>query len=317
MSLLEGGGHDRARAHAWRGRHGARGDGARDGERAARRACGDRGVRLPACGSRRRSPSRGAIAYVLRGSTLTARPARSSAEVWSSTRRPVACARERGGSASSQAVRAADAQETRARARRRAAPRPLERASLAGRFALDAPAIARAADRWRSSKDAHARLGEHGWVEHGGARARWPSARASSSKTTRERPLDRGLPLETLRAKLAARRGARRRRARHPSSPRRDAQAIASTATSPAPAEPPRRPRETTRVGGRARRDRRRGQAGAGAFGVGEATGAPPDRGSCHPRATWCATDSAVQLGDLWFSRALVDGDESGSPSRT
>jgi selenocysteine-specific elongation factor len=83
-----------------------------------------------------------------------------------------------------------------------AAPRPLARASLAGRFALDAPTLVKAADG-AVSAGAVCRVGDHGWVPRDRLDALVARARRLVVEHHEQAPLDRGLPLETLRAMLA------------------------------------------------------------------------------------------------------------------
>jgi selenocysteine-specific elongation factor len=83
-----------------------------------------------------------------------------------------------------------------------AAPRPLERASLPGRFALDGSALARAADR-AVHAGAAARVGDHGWIARPRLDALVGRARELVRSHHQRAPLERGLPLETLRARLA------------------------------------------------------------------------------------------------------------------
>ncbi len=78
------------------------------------------------------------------------------------------------------------------------APRPLLRASLDARFAVDARALAKAAD----DDPSLARVQDLGWI----TRAQLEAAVARARELVREHhakaPLERGLPLETLRARL-------------------------------------------------------------------------------------------------------------------
>jgi selenocysteine-specific elongation factor len=83
-----------------------------------------------------------------------------------------------------------------------AAPRPLARAALAGRFAIDAPTLVKAADRGVQAR-AVGRVGDHGWVPRERLDALASRARQLVIDHHEQAPLDRGLPLETLRALLA------------------------------------------------------------------------------------------------------------------
>ncbi len=79
------------------------------------------------------------------------------------------------------------------------APRPLERASLESRFAIEAAELARSAD----DEPSLVRIEDRGWI----GRAQLDAAIARARDLVREHhaksPLERGLPLETLRARLA------------------------------------------------------------------------------------------------------------------
>jgi selenocysteine-specific elongation factor len=82
-----------------------------------------------------------------------------------------------------------------------AAPRPLARASLAGRFALDAVSLGKAADR-AVQASAIARVGDQGWIPRDRLDVLVARARELVKLHHEHSPLDRGLPLETLRARL-------------------------------------------------------------------------------------------------------------------
>jgi selenocysteine-specific elongation factor len=84
-----------------------------------------------------------------------------------------------------------------------ASPRPLAREALPSRFALDAATLARAADRAAQSREL-ARVGDHGWITRARLDALVARARDLVRGHHEAAPLDRGLPLETLRARLAA-----------------------------------------------------------------------------------------------------------------
>jgi selenocysteine-specific elongation factor len=83
-----------------------------------------------------------------------------------------------------------------------ASPRPLARAALLSRFAVSADSLARAADRAVSS-GAVTRVGDYGWLAADRLQALASLARDLVRRHHQEAPLDRGLPLETLRARLA------------------------------------------------------------------------------------------------------------------
>lgn len=79
------------------------------------------------------------------------------------------------------------------------APRPLERASLESRFAVDAAKLAAAADEDPSLVG----IDDHGWIGRAQLDAEIASARQLVRDHHARNPLERGLPLETLRARLA------------------------------------------------------------------------------------------------------------------
>ena len=83
------------------------------------------------------------------------------------------------------------------------APRPLLRATLPSRFAVDAEALGRAAD----GDPSLVRVGNDGWVGRPQMSAAIKSAREFVLAHHERAPLERGLPLETLRARLAIRAG--------------------------------------------------------------------------------------------------------------
>jgi selenocysteine-specific elongation factor len=189
-----------------------------------------------------------------------------------------------------------------------AAPRPLSRGALGSRFAVDAVSLMRAADRAVTAR-AMVRVGDQGWIER--ARLDALVARARDLvRTHHERaPLERGLPVETLRARLAVGGG----------------RLAAEEAV-----------RVATRGGGDAslvldgdvvRETARRGAADAGAIagaarvvsalvevgaaGASEhALGAKTGVGAAELRAALqkLARDgAAIRLGEMWLAQAVVD----------
>jgi len=86
------------------------------------------------------------------------------------------------------------------------APRPLERASLDARFAVELEALVHAADEAvRAGK--LARVADGGWMLREHLLALTVQARALVMKHHEQAPLERGLPLETLRGRLGQRAG--------------------------------------------------------------------------------------------------------------
>jgi len=86
------------------------------------------------------------------------------------------------------------------------APRPLAREALRARFAIDAGALAKAADE-AVRAGALARVGDHGWVARPELDALVMRARELVREHHQSAPLERGMPLETLRTRLGARAG--------------------------------------------------------------------------------------------------------------
>ena len=84
-----------------------------------------------------------------------------------------------------------------------ASPRALARDALPSRFAVDAVSLVRAAERAVNDR-ALARVGDHGWMTRDRLDALVGRARELVRRHHDDAPLDRGLPLETLRARLAA-----------------------------------------------------------------------------------------------------------------
>ncbi|HEX8795869.1 MAG TPA: selenocysteine-specific translation elongation factor [Polyangiaceae bacterium] len=86
------------------------------------------------------------------------------------------------------------------------APRPLARAALQARFAVDAAMLAKAADE-AVRAGTLARVGDHGWVARAELDALVTQARQLVRAHHESAPLERGMPLETLRTRLGARAG--------------------------------------------------------------------------------------------------------------
>lgn len=83
------------------------------------------------------------------------------------------------------------------------APRLLERRSLPGRLALDVGALSSAADAAPSL----VRIGEEGWVARDQLEASIARARSLVRDHARKAPLERGMPIETLREQLGVAHG--------------------------------------------------------------------------------------------------------------
>jgi selenocysteine-specific elongation factor len=188
-------------------------------------------------------------------------------------------------------------------------PRPLARDVLPSRFAVDALALARAADRAAQGR-LLARVADHGWLARERLDALVARARELVRRHHAEAPLDRGLPLETLRARLSAGGG------------RLAAEEAIRVATGGGDASD-----RLTIEGDVVRMPARAGAAGAEATAraaslqtaledagiagatehtLGEKTGTRP--ADLRAALTRLARDGkAVRLGELWFASRVVD----------
>jgi selenocysteine-specific elongation factor len=83
-----------------------------------------------------------------------------------------------------------------------ASPRLLQRDTLASRFAIDEALLAGAADR-AAAGGILVRIGDHGWMAQSRLDALVAQTRDLVRRHHAESPLERGLPLETLRSRLA------------------------------------------------------------------------------------------------------------------
>jgi selenocysteine-specific elongation factor len=190
-----------------------------------------------------------------------------------------------------------------------ASPRPLAREALGSRFALDAASLARAADGAVQSRSL-ARVGDHGWIARDALDALVERARALVRRHHEEAPLDRGLPLETLRTRLAAGAGrfaaeeairvatsagdARERLAVEGDVVRMPGSGSAASAEA------------TARAAAIAQSLADAASAGASEHALAEKTGAKPAelRGALQKLAR---DGAAVRLGELWFASSVVD----------
>jgi len=190
-----------------------------------------------------------------------------------------------------------------------ASPRPLARDALPSRFAVDAAALARAADRAAASREL-ARVDDHGWLARSRLDALVARARDLVRRHHEDAPLDRGMPLETLRARLAA--GGGRLvaeevlRVATGGSDAKERLAIEGNVVrmpssgSAAGAEATARAAAVATALGEA------GTAGATEHTLGEKTGAKP--GDVRAALQKLARDgAATRLGELWFASRVVD----------
>lgn len=87
------------------------------------------------------------------------------------------------------------------------APRPLVQADLAARFSVDSAELARAAEKLVERGEL-ARVRGPAWLERSALVGLAETARALVAEHVRKAPLDRGMPLETLRRRLEVHAGA-------------------------------------------------------------------------------------------------------------
>ncbi|HEY1690909.1 MAG TPA: selenocysteine-specific translation elongation factor [Polyangiaceae bacterium] len=190
-----------------------------------------------------------------------------------------------------------------------ASPRPLLREGIASRFAVDAVALVRAAERAASEK-AIARAGDQGWIARDRLDALVARARDLVRAHHERAPLERGLPLETLRARLAVGGG------------RVVAEEAIRVASSGGAAgdrlvvegDVVRLPGSASAAGADAAAlaaSIATALAAAGSAGTTEHTLA--EKTSCAPQSLRAALQrlardgAAVRLGELWFAKSVVD----------
>jgi selenocysteine-specific elongation factor len=188
-------------------------------------------------------------------------------------------------------------------------PALLERDALVSRFAVHASTLAEAAERAVHSR-VLAHVGDHGWI----ARARLDALAARALDLVRrhhqQAPLDRGLPLETLRARLAP--GAGRRvaeeaiRVATAGADAREGLVIdGDVVRMPSSANAP-DPEAVTRADRVARALVAAGMAGITEHTLRARTGTKPaELDAALKKLTRDGT--ATRLGELWFARSVVE----------
>jgi selenocysteine-specific elongation factor len=195
---------------------------------------------------------------------------------------------------------------------REAAPRPLVESSLAARFPLEGAELARAAEKL-VEKGELARIKGPGWVERATLIELAVAARRLVGEHHAQAPLDRGLPLETLRKRLGALAGAEAAE---------EAIRLAAATRATTPGEPIAVEGDVARLAsfggaavggaaGDALERASRALAGAGLKGVtehavGEATGAS-SKDVRAVLARLVRDGAAAHAGELWFGRAAFD----------
>jgi len=189
------------------------------------------------------------------------------------------------------------------------APRPLARDALASRFAVDARSLAQAADRSVNER-VLARVGDHGWMTRAQLESMVARARDLVRRHHEEAPLARGLPLETLRARLSAGAG------------RLAAEEAIRVATSGGDArdrvviegDVARMPGSASAASAQAlslalgvqRALQEAASAGATEFTLGQTTGAAP--GELRAALQKLAREGqATRLGELWFAAEVLE----------
>ncbi|HEY3821729.1 MAG TPA: selenocysteine-specific translation elongation factor [Polyangiaceae bacterium] len=188
-------------------------------------------------------------------------------------------------------------------------PRPLVRDALPARFAVDAATLARAADRAAASREV-ARVSDHGWIARGRLDALVARARELVRRHHEEAPLDRGLPLETLRARLAS--GGGRLvaeevlRVATGGSDARERLAVEGDVVRMPSSKSAAGTEATARAAGLAKALDGVGNAGATEHTLGEKIGAKP--AELRAALQKLARDGgATRLGELWFASRVID----------
>jgi selenocysteine-specific elongation factor len=191
------------------------------------------------------------------------------------------------------------------------APRPLAREALASRFAIDGVSLARAADRAVQERAA-ARVGDHGWIARDRLDALASRARELVRRHHEEAPLERGLPLETLRARLGGGGGGRlvaeeAIRVATTTGDARDRLAVEGDVVRMPESASASGAQAVQRAQAIAGAVREAGPAGATEFTLAQRTGTPA--GELRAALQKLARDGAtVRLGELWFANDVLDG---------
>jgi selenocysteine-specific elongation factor len=197
-------------------------------------------------------------------------------------------------------------------------PRPLARDAFGARFAVTATSLARAADEASDARSL-ARVGDHGWIRRERLEALARRARELVAEHQARVPLDRGIPLETLRARLAGGGAGRwvaeeaiRRAAERDGGPARlsvDGDVVRLSRDAPdARTEATSRAEAIAAAGAQAIATalERAGGAGCSEHTLGATTRASP--AELRAALQRLARDgAAVRLGDLWFASRIVD----------
>ena len=188
------------------------------------------------------------------------------------------------------------------------APRPLPRDGLVGRFALDGASLAFAAERLIKKSAELMAVGEHGFLARSTLAELAAKARELVAEHHRRAPLDRGLPLQTLREKLGAIAGpfAAEDAIRRGRAPGTDAIVIDGDVARIASFAGELDSSRTRALEAAARVVRDAGARGASEFAVREAAGASVAEARAI-LAKLAREKSIVALGDLWFEAGIVD----------
>jgi selenocysteine-specific elongation factor len=191
-----------------------------------------------------------------------------------------------------------------------AAPRPIAREAIARRFAIDEDALAAEGNRLAKSGEV-VKLGDRGWVDAAALEALVMRARALVSEHHRAFPLDRGMPVETLRERLASAAGRDAAeeaivRARVKRSPGDDAIAVDGDVARMAGGAASANADLAKRVESARTAIEAAEVHGATEHAVVEATGAKPAEARAI-LAKLAREGIVVHAGDLWFATRVVD----------
>ena len=186
-----------------------------------------------------------------------------------------------------------------------AEPRPVARHALGSRFVIAARVLDEAAQSLVKEREL-VRLGAHGWMRKAALDELAARARALVEAHALAAPLDRGLPLQTLRERLTTIAGAEAAEEALRLAAKTSITMASDVAILPAAGETPLDAELAARLDGAARTIRDARAHGATEFTVREATGA----NAAETRAILAklVRDAiAVHVGDLWFSRDVVE----------
>jgi selenocysteine-specific elongation factor len=191
-------------------------------------------------------------------------------------------------------------------------PRPFPRDALPSRFALGAAELERAADKL-GDKGELVRVKRHGWMPREALVELATKARALVVDHHKKAPLDRGLVLETLRARLAGLAGAEAAEeiiklaaSKSGTVPGEPIVVEGDVVRSPSAAVAPASSGAMGALGAALSALEKTGLKGMTEFGAKEAAGASPKEVKAI-LAKLVRDGNAVHAGELWFFRADID----------